>query len=140
MRPFVGLLAGVIAGILVTAFVEAVGHAMFPTPPGVRLTDEDSLAPIVEQVPMKAVAVLVAWGLGVFVGASVAFKVAEGAEWPGWAVVIMLLAGAGWMLLRIQPPVWMSVTAVLLMPAAAYAAARMFRSPGLNGPGSVGPA
>ncbi len=126
MRPFVGLLAGVMAGIIVTALVEAIGHVMFPTPPGVRMTDYESLAPVVEQVPMKAVAVLLAWGLGVFVGASVAFKVAQGPEWPGWAVVIMLLAGAGWVLLRIQPPMWMSVTALLLMPAAAYAAARMF--------------
>ncbi len=126
MRPFTGLLAGVLAGVAVTAIVELIGNAAFPPPPGLEVTDREALAPFIEKVPMKAVAVLAAWGLGIFVGASVAFRVAHGAEWPGWTVVFMLVAGAGWMLLRIQPPLWMSVAAVLLMPASAYAAARMF--------------
>ncbi len=125
MRPVIGLLAGVLAGLVVTMGIDALAHALYPPPPGLDLKDTEGLALLVKQTP-KAIAVLVAWGLGVFVGASVAFRLAQGAEWPGWAVGFTLLAGAGWTLLRIPHPLWLSVMAILLMPLAAYAASRLF--------------
>lgn len=119
MRSFLAVLVGVLAGGLVIAAVEALGHAAFPLPAG---ADPQHLQP--GDVPLPAfVAVLVAWALGAFVGGWVAAAVATRTA----AIVvggILMLAGLA-NLVAIPSPLWFWVIGLLVFVPSALLGSRL---------------
>lgn len=125
------LVLAVLAGVLVAGFVvylvEAGGQLMYPPPQGLDMADRDAMSAYVRQLPDGAFAiVLLAWVLGALSGAWVAARVAaRAAAWPGLAIGGLLLIGVAANVMTIPHPVWMVVAALIAVPAAAYAGARL---------------
>lgn len=107
---------GVFAGGLTIFLVEAAGHALFGT------ADPTDLSGITG--PMFA-SVLVAWVVGSAVAGAVAAAWARrGSAGVGAVVGLVLLAAAVSNMVAFPHPAWMMVGAVVLMPTAAWLAAR----------------
>lgn len=117
----VGVVIGVLAGGLVVFLVEGFGHRLF------GIADPDDLSSVT--TPMF-VSVLIAWVLGSAVAGAVATRWSDArTPLPGAIAGAVLLAGAVSNLFVIPHPVWMAVGAVVLMPLAAYVAARRWAGP-----------
>lgn len=130
LRITLAVVAGLVLGMVLTAVFEAVGHAIFPPPPGVNLTDPAQLRTVIRHIPLGAkVGVLVAWFLGVLVGAACANLIAGRRRVAGWIVSGLLFAFAAWTMATIPHPPWMIASAVVLELAAALAADRAFGRP-----------
>lgn len=130
LRLILGIVAGLLVGLVVTATVEGVGHALFPPPPGVNLTDPSSLKTVMAQIPAEAkVTVLLAWFLGILAGASTANLVAGRRALAGRLVAAIVFAFAVWTMIAIPHPVWFVISAVIAALLAALAADRAFGRP-----------
>ena len=115
VRSVLGIVAGVFAGVLVIALVESLGHGIFPPPEGLDLKDPGALQSVMSEIPFGAkLAVLIAWGLGVLVGALVSLRIGSNNAINAWAVGIILFAFAVTTMLAIPHPVWMMIGAVIV--------------------------
>lgn len=127
LRIALGAVLGLIIGVIVTAVVESLGHAIFPPPPAVNLTDPAAMKTVMSQIPLGAkVGVLLAWFFGVLAGASTANLVAGRRRLAGWIVAGLLFAFAAWTVATIPHPPWMIVAAIAGEILAATAADRAF--------------
>lgn len=114
--PIVAGIVGVFAGGVVVMLLEAAGHRVFGT------ADPADLSSVT--TPMFA-SVLVAWVAGAGTAAAVATIWARTASTlPGLIAGLVLLAGSVANLVAFPHPVWMAAGALVLMPLAAFAAAR----------------
>jgi hypothetical protein len=130
LRITLGVMAGLIVGMLVTGVVESVGHAVFPPPPGVNLTDPAAMATVMSRIPLGAkVGVLIGWFLGVLAGASTALLIAGRRQPGGWIVGAALFSFAAWTMATIPHPPWMIAGAVVADLAALFLADRAFGRP-----------
>ena len=119
--PLVGVVMGVLAGGLAVFLMEGLGHRLFGT------ADPGDLSSVT--TPMF-LSVLVAWVLGSAVAGAVATRWSDArSALPGAIAGAVLLAGAVSNLFVIPHPIWMAVGAVVLMPLAAYMAARRCAGP-----------
>ena len=127
IRSVLTVLAGaIVAGILI-AVVEAIGHHVYPPPPGIDPTDPESLRTAMESMPLGAlVAVLLAWGVGTFAGSWLAARIAGRAGMVHGMVVgvLMLVAGVANMLM-IPHPLWFWGAGVAVFPLTAWLGGRM---------------
>lgn len=126
-RLVLAILAGVLVAGLVVYMVEAGGQLMYPPPQGLDLTDRDAMSAYVRQLPHGAFAmVLLAWVLGALSGAWVSARIAaRPAVWPGLVIGGLVLLGVAANVMTIPHPVWVVVAALIAIPAAAYAGARL---------------
>lgn len=129
LRNILGVIAGIFAGVLVISLVESLGHVAFPPPEGVDLRNPAELKSIMHEIPLAAqLAVLVAWGSGVFVGGLVARRLATGFAFCAWVVGAVLFAGAGSTMIAIPHPPWMIVGAIIVTLSGVFAANHLSRS------------
>jgi len=127
LRITLGVVLGVAVGMIVAATTEALGHAIFPPPPGVNLTDPAALATVMFKIPLGAkVGVLAGWFLGVLAGASAANLAAERRPIAGRIVAGLLAAFTAWTLATIPHPAWMMAGAVVALVAGWAAAEYAF--------------
>lgn len=124
-RSLLAVVAGIVVAMLVIAGVEALGHALFPPPPGLdlaRAADEGSL---MEALPLEAkLAVVVAWLIGSLAGAVTAIAIARRVV-PAWMVAVVI-AGLGLWTTQLFPhPDWMLASAVVLPLVAVLIAKRV---------------
>ena len=84
IRSIAGVVAGLTAAIFVVGVLEAVGHAIYPPPPGYRPSQSGGVEDDHRSdCRSGAIAmVLVAWGTGTFAGAFAACSALQGAA--GW--------------------------------------------------------
>jgi hypothetical protein len=130
LRLILGAVLGLFVGVLVTAVVEGTGHAIFPPPPGVDLTDPATLKSVMSQVPLEAkIAVLLAWFLGVLFGASTADLVAGRRALAGRIVSLVIFGFAAWTMISIPHPAWFVAAACVAMLLGAFLADRAFGRP-----------
>lgn len=112
LHPVLATLAGVLAGGLVIALVEACGHRW--------------LGPIDPRSPQPVPAalfgiVLLGWVLGAAAaGAAATWTCARRTPRPGIAAGLVLLAVAGLNMASFAHPAWVVAASALLMPAAAW--------------------
>ncbi len=129
LRGIIGLVAGLIVGVLVTGAVQAIGHLLFPPPPGLDLSTPEAIAENMGQIPIAAkIAVVVAWTVGVFLGATTAIWIGR-AIWPGLIVAAVLLAFTLYTLFAFPHPLWMMIAPFVLTPIATFLAARIVPPP-----------
>ena len=127
IRSVLTVLAGaIVAGILI-ALVEAIGHLVYPPPPGVDPWDRESLRTAMESIPVGAlVAVLLAWGVGTFAGSWLAARIAGRAGLAHGMVVGLLMLAAGVAnMLMIPHPLWFWGAGVAVFPLTAWLGGRM---------------
>ncbi len=126
VRTIAGVLAGVLVGVLVVFVAESLGHLVFPPPEGVDLKDPQALKAIMHEIPVGAkISVLIAWGLGVFVGGASAKLIAHGSSVAVWWVAALLYAGAAITMIQIPHPSWMIVGSILVTLGGAFGALRL---------------
>jgi hypothetical protein len=125
VRSLVALVAGLVVAMVVIAGVEAVGHALYPPPPGLDLARAQDQARMMEALPTEAkVAVVVAWFLGSLAGACAAIAIARRVV-PAW-IVAVAIAGLGlWTTQMFPHPDWMLASAVVLPLVAVLVAKRL---------------
>jgi hypothetical protein len=115
-HPVAAGVVGVFCGALVVALVEWLGHQLLGA------ADVSRPASI---TPSMFATVLVAWVAGAGVAALVGTAWCGGRSMvPGLVAAGVLLAGSAATLVAFPHPVWMHVGALVLMPAAAWLAAR----------------
>ena len=126
IRLILGIVAGLIAAVFTVALVEALGHMIYPPPPGVDVTDPAQLSAIMSTIPLGAkIAVLVAWANGILVGGAVAIIIAR-KTWPAWLVGgAVLLMGAITMYM-IPHPLWMIIATPIITVLAVILSIRLF--------------
>ena len=124
------VVAGVMAGMMLQAFIENGIHAMYPPPPGLDFKDKAAIANYMTQVPASAMMLQL---LNYFVCSLLAGAVAtlfsgRAVSSPALivGVVITLASVANIIMLPGQPLWFLVVTLILHIPAAllGYAAAR----------------
>ena len=125
VRGILGVLAGMVAAIAVVFVVEGAGHALFPPPAGLDITDPVDQERLVAWMPasVKAIVVL-GWFLGSFAGATTAMKISRRAL-PGWIVAAAMVALSVATTLMFPHPAWMIGAAAILPLVAAWLAARL---------------
>jgi len=123
VKRLIGVVAGIVVGVLIVAAVEAVGHTVFPPPPGLNMHDPEQLKSLMAKLPIGALLlVVVGWALGPLGGGFVAAKVAGTLRAALSVGVLLTLAGV-WTMVEIPHPIWMWVLGVLIpVPMAAVGA------------------
>ena len=135
MRLAIALLAGLIAGFVCTASIQALSIALYPAPVDLDLTQPEAVAQWIEQLPVGAfLLVLLSHALGAFMGAAICQAIA-GTIWrPGWMVIGVLFLAAGiYNLIEVPHPIWFAIADVITYIPAAWIGgstlARLFGSP-----------
>lgn len=121
VRSVIGGLVGVLVAFALVAGIEAVGHLVYPVPPGVDFGNAQALEAYVAEQPVGALAfVVAAWVIATFVGGAIAAIVA------GRHAVLMaglvggaVLAATAANFAMIPHPSWMVVTGIVGIMAAA---------------------
>lgn len=122
MRNFLSVAGGVIAGAIIVALVEWVGHRMYAPPPGMDFSDPDAVRAMMKDIPRGALAmVLVAWALGAFVGGWVAAHFAKSSPVRAALIVGVVLLLLGVMTMVTLPhPLWFWVVGIILFLPCAH--------------------
>ncbi len=127
IRNIFAIIAGVFAGVVLIGMLEMAGHSVFPPPEGVDVKDPEALKTLMKDIPFMAkFIVTLAWGIGSFVAAIIAIKIAQDKAWPGWVAVGLLWLAGIFTLFQLPHPWWMVATGVAFPLAAGYAATRLF--------------
>jgi hypothetical protein len=113
-RLFLAAVTGVVTAFVIVAGVEALGHALYPPPPGLDLTDSARFAEYVRSIPVEAMLfVIIAWFSGTLGGGLVAIIVARRrAALLAGIVAGLLLAGAVVNLVAMPHPIWFAFVGV----------------------------
>lgn len=114
MRKFLGIVAGLAALIATVWIVEAIGHSVWPPPPGTNMSDPAQLATLLDKIPLAAkLAVVLGWLLGAMAGAWAAHAISRWAP-ASWIVVGIGIAFGVMTLFMIPHPLWMQISAVVV--------------------------
>jgi hypothetical protein len=123
LRSILAVLAGLVVAWITISLFEFASMHTFPPPPGVDVRDPRQLAMLVSQMPVGALAlVLAGWVVGALDGGLVATLVAK-RRVPAVVVGVLVMLGAFLMVAMVPHPMWMSIAGVLLpVPAALFGA------------------
>lgn len=127
VRLVLGIVLGTVLGGLIVFLIEGVSHMIWPPPQG-DWTDPEFLKTAFKTVSLEAkLAVLLAWGMGVFCGAIVARLVSGRHRVAGWAVGGILFAMMVFTMMTIPHPIWMMVNSVTVTIIGVIGANRLTR-------------
>jgi hypothetical protein len=121
------VIAGLLLGVVVVASVETVSSIVYPLPPGIDPRNMDALRAYMPTVPAGALyIVLSGWALGTFIGSWLATRLgAERHLADGLIVGAILLAGSVANMMTLPHPTWFWIAALIVVPIAAYAGAKI---------------
>jgi hypothetical protein len=129
MRIAAGIVVGLVVAFACVLGVEMIGHALFPPPDGIDLSDPAEMERMVSLMPAGALAfVVAAWFIGALVGAWLANLIAKRAL-AGWVVVLLVICGGIYTMVVIPHPAWMWAAGIGLPLLAAWLAQRFARVP-----------
>lgn len=128
-RTLLGIVAGLATMVGVISLVQLLGAQLYPPPEGMDTGDPEALAAAITQLPLAALAfVVAAWLLGAFAGGWVAGRIAIAhPRVAAMVVALAVVAGVVAMVLSIPHPLWMSVLGLLGPVPAALAGSRLAR-------------
>jgi len=134
LRILLGLVIGVLVAFAIVAIGEALGHWIYPPPPGTDLSDPEALKTLMTTLPTQAIAaVLVAWAAASFLGGAVAGAIAK-RRWAALAIGgVMLAVGAATMAM-ISHPLWFMIASVPATLLPAWVASKVIPGQGLGMP------
>jgi hypothetical protein len=108
LRNMLAIVVGLFVGGAVNMGLVMLGPHLVPPPPGVDVTDAQSIAAhIGEFSPRHFLFPFLAHALGTLVGAAVAFLIGFRYRWiPVWIIGLMFLAGGIMAATMIPAPIW----------------------------------
>ena len=125
LRTILGVIAGIVAAVLLMLGVEALATTLFPLPPGINPHNEADLARLVALAPLGMQAlVVIGWALASLGGGWVAAKIARHPRGAALGVGLLIVAGSILNAVSIPHPLWMSALGVLLPVPLALLGAR----------------
>ena len=121
LRNVLGFVAGFLVAGTIVGIIQAIGHQVYPPPPGMNPNDPESIKAYMDQIPTGALLfVLGAWILGTLGGTFVATLVAQQApRMAAAAVAGMMLLSSVHMMVAIPSPGWFWAGALVGVPFAA---------------------
>lgn len=131
IRSALVLLAGVVAAVVVVVLMDTVVASLYPLPAGTEPSNPESFRQAVAGLPAAAFLLLVAgWALAAAAGSFLAARLATHAHAiHGLIVALFVLVATVANLARIPHPVWMWPAAIILIPAAGWAATKLVTRP-----------
>ncbi|MEM9557738.1 MAG: hypothetical protein AAGC60_25995 [Acidobacteriota bacterium] len=126
-RSILAVVAGMVTAFVTIMVVEFVGHTVYPPPPGIDISDPESLKTIIDSLPLGAlVFVLVGWFIGTLDGSFLAALLAPSSPQRHALIVaaLVLAAGVATMLMIPHPP-WMWVAAFVIAAVAGFAGGQL---------------
>lgn len=129
LRKILAVVAGLFVAFCLIVVIELVSTLLHPMPEGLDPANAEQFQTHVATLPISAfLLVLTAWTLGTFAGGFVAAKIARSHALLFSGVVgAFVFAATVFTLLEIPHPLWVSITAVLAIPVAAFLAGRLAR-------------
>lgn len=125
LRSVISVVAGVIIAAILILVVEMVGHAIYPPPPGLDITDPQAIA----KVPLAAkVAVVIAWFIGTFGGGVAASLISKRWAPAAWVVAVTILLLAGVTMMQFPHPFWMMIGALAATGGGGFLAVRLTKA------------
>ena len=125
-RKITGAVVGIVLAMLVVAFVQMVGHFLFPEPELPANPSPQQLNEAIATTPVGAKAMVVlSWFLGALFGIWAALRISNGARRSALVVAgaVLLLTIA--VLLSVSHPTWMVAGGLLLPILATFLATRI---------------
>ena len=122
VRSVLGVIAGLVAAMVLIVGTEAVWAVVYPPVPGVDLHDMEACKAHIAQLPADAfVIAAVGWGLAVLAGSWVATRLGAGRHPAhGYVVGLILSAAAVANMLMLPYPALFWVLNVVSFPACTY--------------------
>jgi hypothetical protein len=114
-----GILVGIVAGGVLIGLLESLGDLMF-LDTAVATADPTQMPPADIMTLGAKIAVILAGGIGSFVGGAVAVLISR-TLWTSFAVGGVLLGGGLWTMFSIYHPLWMMVFGIVCLIAPAIA-------------------
>ncbi|WP_435417428.1 hypothetical protein WAB17_11180 [Parerythrobacter aurantius] len=128
VRGVAATLAGMLVAMLAVGVVEMVGHAVFPPPAGIDVTNPEDQARLMAAIPLGAkISVMLAWFVGALAGNVVATWIGRSIR-PGWVVTGVLVLGGLYTTQMFPHPWWMVAGAIILPIVGKIAADRLLVS------------
>lgn len=112
LRTVLAIVAGVVVALATVFATDALFHqlASLPRP---QTSDADVMRAYVAGQPAWLLALMVAgWSLAAALGGFVAARFARHDTWPGWVVVLLLLAATAFNFTLVDHPLWMVVASL----------------------------
>jgi hypothetical protein len=127
VKSSAALVLGMLTGMVLTAFVEALGHVVYPPPEGMDPRQQHVLRNDLRTAPVGVlVFLLAAWAIGPFCGAWVAVRLQPGHRmWPAWLLGGLFLLGGIVNLWAVPHPLWVSGIGVLEFLPCAWLGGRL---------------
>ncbi len=126
-RKIIAVVLGALVAVVLIIAIEALGHAVYPPPDGLDLTDPETLQAYIMEAPIGALMfVMGAWLVATLVGGLLACFIAREAPLVYSAIVGgLVLLGTIINLMSIPHPLWFSITAVLAIIAMIFITSRL---------------
>ncbi len=127
IRSALVLLAGVVVAVLVVVLTDTVVASIYPLPAGTDPHNSETMRQAVAAMPAAALLLLLAgWVLAAGAGSYLATRLAtRSPATHGLIVALFVLMATVANLAAIPHPVWLWPAAIILIPAAGWAAARL---------------
>ncbi len=126
MRTVLGVIAGMVAAIVVIMLVQMVSSAMYPMPEGLTMEDKEGFANYIRSLPALAfIIVIIGYLLGSLAGGFVSTKVAKTKFLPAWIIGGLLTLGGIWNGMIVPQPSWVTIVSLLMFIPGAYFGAKM---------------
>lgn len=127
IRKISAVVLGVLIAVILIIAIEALGHAVYPPPDGMDVTDREAIRAYVMGAPIAALLfVMAAWLVATFAGGLLACFIAR--ETPlVYAAIVggLVLLGTIINLLSIPHPLWFSITSLLAIIATIFVTSRL---------------
>jgi hypothetical protein len=127
IRKISAVVLGVVIAVILIIAIEALGHAVYPPPDGLDITNKEAMQAYVMGAPIAALLfVMGAWLVATLAGGLLACFIAR--ETPlVYAAIVggLVLLGTIINLLSIPHPLWFSITSVLAIIAAIFVTSRL---------------
>lgn len=115
VRNILAVIAGFFGGGLLVFAVEALGHLIYPPPPGLDLTNSESIAEYVKNMSVGAlIAVLAAQCSGSFGGGFITGLISKAKTIPAIVYGVLALIMASINIFMSAHPIWFVILAVIL--------------------------
>ncbi len=124
LRKILATVLGVLAAVIVIIAIESLGHAVYPPPGDLDITDKEAMQAYVAGLPLAALLfVMAAWIAATFAGGLLACFIARQMPLLYASIVGMLvLLGTIINLMSIPHPLWFSISSVLAIIATIFLA------------------
>ncbi len=126
-RKILAVVFGIVVAVVLIIAIEALGHAVYPVPDGLDLTDPEALQTYVMDAPIAALLfVLGAWLVATLVGGLLACFIAKESPLVYSAIIGgLVLLGTILNLMSIPHPTWFSITAISAIIATIFVTSRL---------------